>query len=43
MSKKKIIDYFFKQAETGNWEKIKYSDVEKKLNLKKKQYKKYIC
>ena len=27
--KKKIIDYFLKQAETGNWDKIKYSDVEK--------------
>ena len=40
MSKKKIINYFFKQAETGNWEKIKYSDVEKKLNLKKNSIKK---
>ena len=35
MSKNKIIDYFLKEAETGNWDKIKYSDVEKKLNLKK--------
>jgi len=35
MSKEKIIDYFLKQAETGNWDKIKYPDVEKKLNLKK--------
>ena len=36
MSKNKIIDYFLKQAEIGNWDKIKFSDVEKKLNLKKK-------
>ena len=35
MSENKIINYFFKQAEIGNWEKIKFSDVEKKLNLKK--------
>ena len=34
MSKKKIIDYFLKQAEIGNWNNINYSDVEKKLNLK---------
>ena len=40
MSKNKIIDYFLKQAETGNWDKIKYSDVEKKLNLKKNSIKK---
>ena len=40
MSKNKIIDYFFKEAETGNWDKIKYSDVEKKLNLKKNSIKK---
>ena len=40
MSKKKIIDYFLKQAETGNWNKIRYSDVEKKLNLKKNSIKK---
>ena len=33
MSKNKIIDYFLKQAETGNWDKIKYSDVEKRLNF----------
>ena len=36
MSKNKIIDYFLKQAEIGSWDKIKFSDVEKKLNLKKK-------
>ena len=40
MSKNKIIDYFLKEAETGNWDKIKYSDVEKKLNLKKNSIKK---
>ena len=40
MSKKKIIDYFLKQAETGNWNKVNYSDVEKKLNLKKNSIKK---
>ena len=40
MSKNKIIDYFLKQAEIGNWDKIKYSDVEKKLNLKKNSIKK---
>ena len=40
MSKKKIIDYFLKQAEIGNWNKIKFSDVEKKLNLKKNSIKK---
>ena len=39
MSKKEIIDYFLKQAEIGNWDKIKFSDVEKKLNLKKKSLK----
>ena len=39
MSKNKIIDYFFKQAEIGNWDKIKYFDVEKKLNLKKNSIK----
>lgn len=40
MSKNKIIDYFFKQAEIGNWDKINFSDVEKKLNLKKNSIKK---
>lgn len=40
MSKNKIIDYFLKQAEIGNWDKIKYSDVEKKLDLKKNSIKK---
>ena len=40
MSKKKIIDYFLKQAEIGNWDKIKYPDVEKKLNLKNNSIKK---
>ena len=35
MSKNKIIDYFLKQAEIGNWDKTNFSDVEKKLNLKK--------
>mgnify|MGYP001399223316 CR=1 FL=1 len=39
MSKNEIIDYFFKQAEIGNWDKIKFSDVEKKLNLKKNSIK----
>ena len=40
MSKNKIIDYFFKQAEIGNWDKLKFSDVEKELNLKKNSIKK---
>ena len=31
----KIINYLFKQAETGNWEKVKLFEVEKKLSLKK--------
>ena len=31
MSKNKIIDYFLKEAEIGNWDKIKFFDVEKKL------------
>ncbi len=39
MSKNKIIDYFLKQAETGNWSQIKFSNVEKKLNLKKNSIK----
>ena len=40
MLKKKIIDYFLIQAQTGNWDNINFSDVEKKLNLKKKSIKK---
>ena len=40
MPKNKIIEYFLKQAEIGNWNKIKFSDVEKKLNLKKNCIKK---
>ncbi len=40
MLKNKIIEYFLKQAEIGNWDEIKYSDVEKKLNLKKDSIKK---
>ena len=39
MSKNKIIDYFLKQAEIGNWDKIKFSIAEKKLNLKKNSIK----
>ena len=39
MSKNIIIDYFLKQAEIGNWDKIKFSDVEKKLDLKKNSIK----
>ena len=39
MSKSKIIDYFLKQAEIGSWDKIKFSDVEKKLDLKKNSIK----
>ena len=31
----KIIDYFFKQAEIGNWEEVQLLEAEKKLNLKK--------
>ena len=40
MSDNKVTDYFFKQAETGNWEEIKFSEVEKKLVLKKGSIKK---
>ena len=40
MSKNKIIDYFFKQAEIGNWDKIKFSNIEEKLNLKNNSIKK---
>ena len=40
MSKNKIIDYFLKQAEIGNWDKIKFSNIEEKLNLKKNSIKK---
>ena len=40
MLKIKIIDYFLKQAEIGNWNKIKFSDVEKKRNLKRNSIKK---
>ena len=39
MSKNIIIDYFLKQAEIGNWDKIKFSDVEKNLDLKKNSIK----
>ena len=39
MSKNKIIDYFLRQAEIGDWKKIKFSEVEKKLNLKKNSIK----
>jgi hypothetical protein len=39
MLKNKIIDYFLKQAEIGNWDKLKFSDAEKKLNLKKNSIK----
>ena len=39
MSKTIIIDYFLKQAEIGSWDKIKFSDVEKKLDLKKNSIK----
>ena len=39
MSKNKIIEYFLKQAEIGSWDKIKFSDVEKKLILKKNSIK----
>ena len=31
----KIIDFFFKQAEIGNWEEVKLLEAEKKLRLKK--------
>ena len=40
MQKSEIINYFLKQAEIGNWDKVKFSDVEKKLNLKKNSIKK---
>ena len=36
MSDNKIINYFLKQAEIGDWDKIKLSNTEKELNLKKK-------
>ena len=31
----KIIDYFFKQAEIGNWQEVQLSKAEKNLSLKK--------
>ncbi len=37
-----VIDYFFKQAELGNWEKFKISDAVKKLNLDEIEFKKKI-
>ncbi len=40
MSNNRIIDYFFKQAEIGNWDNITFSGIEKKLNLKKDSIKK---
>ena len=40
MLKDKTIDFFLKQAEIGNWGKIKFADIEKKLNLKKNSIKK---
>ena len=30
----KIINYFFKQAEIGNWDKVNLIEVEKKFKLK---------
>ena len=36
----KIMDYLFKQAEIGNWDKIKFSNIEGKLNLKNNSIKK---
>ena len=39
MSKNKIIDYFLKQAEIGNWENIIFSEVEKKLGLRESKIK----
>jgi hypothetical protein len=32
---KKIIDYFFKQSEIGDWEKVNIYEIEKTLKLKK--------
>ncbi len=40
MSENKIINYFLKQAEIGDWDKIKLSNTEKELNLKKNSIKK---
>ena len=40
MSDNKIINYFLKQAEIGDWDKIKLSNAEKELNLKKNSIKK---
>ena len=40
MSNNRIIDYFFKQAEIGNWDNITFSGIEKKLNLRKNSIKK---
>ena len=40
MSKNKLTDYLLKQAEIGNWDKINFSDVEKKLGLNKNSIRK---
>ena len=37
-----IIDYFFKQAEIGNWEKFSINEAAKKLKLNEKDLKKKI-
>lgn len=40
--KKMVIDFFFKQAEIGNWDKFTVSDAIKKLKLNEKEFKKDI-
>ena len=38
----KIFNIFFKQAEQGNWKKVKIEDIAKKLNIKESDLKKQI-
>ena len=38
----KILNIFFKQAEQGNWKKVKIEDIAKKLNIKESDLKKQI-
>ena len=35
----KILNMFFKQAEQGNWKKVKIEDIAKKLNIKESDLK----
>ena len=38
----KILNIFFKQAELGNWKKVKVEDIAKKLNIRESDLKKQI-